>query len=172
MWSWRPKGRGGGAGGVPAAAVSSEPLPGIMRPTRGPGSGSIAGIATPAEGIRPTRISREVSRLLLSLGRTRGDVAAALERGGVRALPGDSPVRVFLCAVVGADPGVKAVSVNERSVTVELRPWWRSSVVVDLPSVVHEFLDAFGEGCYPALLPPGYRAEGDRAEGDRAENLD
>ena len=186
MWFWRPRSNGDeGADPVPVPAVSnradvppgdgrrdaapsSGPAgapPGVMRATgrmpglpgrAGPGGGGGGGGA-----LRPTRLSREVRRLLESLGRTRSEVAATLTAAGVRAAPRDprrTPVSLYVCAVIGADPNVKSVTVNERSVLVELRAWWRSAVSVDLPFAVREFMIAFNQRCYPALLLPGHRA--------------
>jgi hypothetical protein len=136
------------------------PVPGIMRPTPGHLGPPIPGIAAPGGALRPTRLSREVHQLLATLGTTRGEVAATFEAAGVRAVPGDAqhtPVSLFLGAVIGADPNVKSVTVDERTVAVEMRAWWRSGVVVDLPPVVHDFMAAFDECCYPALLPPAHR---------------
>lgn len=127
-----------------------------MRPV---GATGIRGVAAPGSGLGSTRLSREVRQLLASLGRSRGEVAAALERAGVRAVPRDAagnPVSLFLRAVIGADPNVKSVTVEDASVVVELRAWWRPPVVVDLPAVVHDFTAAFDERCYPALLAPGH----------------
>jgi hypothetical protein len=151
--------------------VPPPPVQGVMHATR---MGPLTGIAAPGGGYRPTRLSREVGHLLASLGQTRSEVAAALEAAGVRATPRDTPltpVALFLCAVIGADPNVKSVTVDGCSVVVELRAWWRPDVVVDLPSVIHDFLVAFDECCYPALLAPdrypGHRP--DRPPGHRPD---
>lgn len=136
------------------------PVPGIMRPTLGHLGPPIPGIAAPGGALRPTRLSREVRQLLATLGTTRGEVAASFEAAGVRAVPRDAqhtPVSLFLEAVIGADPNVKSVTVSEHSVALEMRAWWRSEVVVDLPPVLHDFMAAFDECCYPALLPPAHR---------------
>lgn len=118
-----------------------------------------------------TRPAREVRRLVASLGTTRGEVALALERHGVRSVPHQrGPVATYLEAVIGADPNVKSVVVDAESVVVELRAWWRPSVVVKLPPVVREFTVAFDECCYPRLLADGHgvRADAERAEPERA----
>lgn len=174
-----PRATGAGASRPSAAAAVPEArppalqppppqgVPGVMRPSRGLTNRPIPGIASPGGTVRPTRLSRELDLLLASLGPTRGDVAAALEAAGVRATPRDArctPVAFFLQAVVGADPNVRSVTVDASSVVVELRAWWRSDVVVDLPPVIHEFTAAFDEGCYPALLPPRPRAQGQRGQ--------
>ena len=102
-----------------------------------------------------TGLATELRGLLGTLGSSCGSVATALEAAGVRATPGDphrSPVGLFLSAVVGADPTVKAVRVRGDAVVVDLRAWWRPTVTVPLPPVVVEFRAAFDAGCYPALL--------------------
>lgn len=114
-----------------------------------------------------TRLTQELGRLFASLGSTPGELAGSLEGAGVRAQPGDpaaSPVRLFLAAVVGADPNVKALRVEGGELVVDLRAWWRPTVSVPLPPVVRSFEIAFEAGCYPSLAP-GERRGGHRACG-------
>lgn len=106
-----------------------------------------------------TRLTREVRRLVASLGKVRSDVASALGNAGVRAVPrGRGPVACYLEAVIGADPNVKSVVVGTDSVVVDLRAWWRPTVVVKLPGVVADFTAAFDAGCYPGLMSNGWSA--------------
>ena len=172
----RPSAAGGAPLGLPEPfphaesspaipAATSPPAatapPGIMRPVFGMSAGPIASLTAPGAPFGNTRLSRGVRQLVSTLGSTRGDVAAVLEAAGVRAAPRDAertPVSVYLATVIGADPHVKSVKVDDRSVVVQMHAWWRSDVVVDLPPVVQQFTAAFDESCYPALLPPGPRA--------------
>ncbi|MGH9099709.1 MAG: hypothetical protein ACRDV8_05695 [Acidimicrobiales bacterium] len=128
-------------------------------------SPSAAAPAHLAPRLLATRVAREVSKLVGDLGATRGEVAHALEKAGVRAAPGDparSPVGLYLGAVVGADPSVTTVAIEGASVVVELRARVRAVVTVPLPAVVHDFTVAFDARCYPALLSadrPGRAAQ-------------
>ncbi len=136
-----PRGRAA-AGGPPLYVAAPPPPP------------------TPGSPLFDTRLAREVRRLLGTLGATRGSVAVALEAAGVRAAPNDperSPIGLFLLAVIGADPGVKYVRIDPDAVVVDLRAWWRPTVTVPLPPVVHDFRMAFDAGCYPALLREEFR---------------
>ncbi len=158
MWSWRPRPRS--EEGRPAAPARRVPE-GLRRAAdtdRSPLAGPIPGVAAPGAGAGMTRLSCELRRLLGVLGATTGEIAETLECAGVRAVPRDeraTPVSLYLRAVIGADPHVKAVVVDQHRVVVELGAWWRPTVEVDLPPVVREFTTAFDERCYPALLAPG-----------------
>ncbi len=122
-----------------------------------------------------TRFAREVRRLVAGLGTSRRSVAAALEATGVRAAPGDaacSPVGIYLGAVIGADPNVKSVKTDGRTVVVELRAWWRPDVTVSLPAAVREFAAAFDARFYPGLVRTDRAEHADRADAGRAERTD
>lgn len=134
---------------APARAETGDPTPPPPLMRVRPGAPS------PAGAFRRTRLGREVRSLLASLGRTRSEVAATLEAAGVKGAPcdaGRSPLGLYLAAVIGADPAVRAVRVGDRSVSVHLRAWWRASVLVDLPFAAREFMIAFDQACYPGLV--------------------
>ena len=102
-----------------------------------------------------TRLAREIHGLLDELGRTPGAMAVSLERAGVRGCPADparSPVARYLCAIVGADPIVKALRVERDAVVVDLGAGWRPTVAVPVPHAVRAFNAAFDAGCYPSLV--------------------
>jgi hypothetical protein len=138
-----PRRQGGGAAAAPSTLLRSE--------------------------FGETRLAQEIGLLLASLGSTPGELAGSLESAGVRARPGDpagSPVRLFLAAVVGADPNVKSVQVDGDALVVDLRAWWRPTISVPVPPVVRSFEGAFEAGCYPSLEPGEGRAV--RPAGDGA----
>lgn len=142
-WQWLSSGRPDDEVGQPSVAApratTVQAISHVAQATGGP--------------FVETRLTREMRRLVASLGASRADVAVTLERHGVRAHPHErGPVAYFLEAVIGADPDVKSVAVDGESVVAELRAWWRSTTVVPLPAVVGEFTAAFDAGCYPRLV--------------------
>lgn len=166
-----------GHGGAP-----SEPVAAVFAPRRPAPSTLpryVAAAPLPVSSPVPlfdTRLAREVRALLATLGTSPGSVAAALEAAGVRAVPGNgdfAPLGLYLTAVVGSDPNVKAVRVQSGAVVIDLRAWWRPTVTVPLPGVMHEFKTAFDAGCYPSVLRDPFRPDGadhmPGADSDRSE---
>jgi hypothetical protein len=137
--------------GEPMAALASGPTwPGVQELYA-----HRQGVAAPGGDLSDTRFAREIAKLVSCLGATPGGFAASLEHAGVRGRPGEpatSPLSRYLSAILGGDPSVKGISVEERAVVVEMRSWWRGSLTVRLPQAAVEFLAAFDAECYPALL--------------------
>ena len=125
----------------------------LMRPVR------TASVRVGRRGRR--HLTKEVGALLAGLGERPGAVAESLRDAGVRGAPRDRdrlPVAMFLAAVIGADPSVKAVSLDKGAVAVKLSARWRQTVRVALPPPILTFSAAFDEGLYPALVAPGERS--------------
>jgi hypothetical protein len=113
---------------------------------------------------RLTRERRElgaqVSQMLRSLGDNEKEVAQRLQAAGVRARPGDPKecaLALYLSAVIGADPRVRAVRVVPVQVRIKLDHRWRPPLTVPLPRTLRSFVVAFDCGRFPRLVRP--RAE-------------
>jgi hypothetical protein len=94
-------------------------------------------------------------RLLDELGRTGPDVAAALENGGhYGALEdcGTCPVAVYL---LRCDLGLTEVLVDVGQ--IELTFSGGSTVYLDTPEPVGQFIQAFDNGAHPELVKDGAR---------------
>lgn len=133
-----------------ACPAGSAPWQGL------PAAGRPPGLMEPAPGGRAARASLEasVTDLLGGLGATSDRVAESLRRAGVRGTPGrpaSAPMAVFLAAVVGADPAVRAVTATADEVRIERHARWRSTVTVRFPPPVAAFARAFDVGFYAGL---------------------
>jgi hypothetical protein len=143
--------------------VTSPPLSALPKPAVR--VASVAAQPPPAAAVSPlldTRLARAAHRLLAGLGTSRGSVAAVLEDAHVRGVPQDpeqSPVQLYLRAVMGADPNVRSVRLDAGAVVLDPRAWWRPPVTVPVPAVVHEFSAIFDAGCYPGLIREDHRAD-------------
>jgi hypothetical protein len=109
-------------------------------------------------------LQSDVGGLLESLGTTPEEVAERLdseEVTGMRKSGSQCAVAVYLRAVVGADPRVRALRVSDRE--VELTRWGLLAlpVRVGLPPAVRAFVAGFDRGRFPDLerpRPPNRRA--------------
>ena len=101
-------------------------------------------------------IRHQTADLLAALGGTGPDVATSLADYEVRGRPRDPhgcAVAVYLRAVLGADPRIKAVKVSETSVRVTLMER-RRGVQVSSPRAVRGFIESFDHGLFPSLIRP------------------
>lgn len=101
-------------------------------------------------------IRRQAADLLEGLGASNAEVATSLAGYQVRGRPRDAQgcaVAVYLRAVLGADPRIKAVKVSETSVRVSLVRRGRR-VQVCSPPAVRRFVESFDHGLFPALVRP------------------
>jgi hypothetical protein len=89
-----------------------------------------------------------------SLGTTPKEVASKLAAYGVAGRQGDAAncaIARYMGAIIGTEPGVRAISVFDRSIRVTLTPG-HLPVVVRLPRPIAKFVRAFDSGCYPELV--------------------
>jgi hypothetical protein len=100
----------------------------------------------------------QVCQELRSLGASENEVAHRLEAAGVRGRPGnveDCALAVYLSAVVGADPRVRAVYVAPVRVFVKVdHRWWWPWIGVALTKPLRSFVARFDRRAYPALVRP------------------
>ena len=108
-------------------------------------------------------LKKQTQDLLSGLGNCRTEVAEEMRRLGIRAAPRDPhgcAIAVYLTAVLGADLRVRSLAVESAAVRVRLegsrRFHWPRFVTVRLPEPVREFIVAFDQALYPAMI----RAEG------------
>jgi hypothetical protein len=108
-------------------------------------------------------LKKQTQDLLSGLGNCRTEVAEEMRRLGIRAAPRDPhgcAIAVYLTAVLGADLRVRSLAVESAAVRVRLegsrRIHWPRFVTVRLPEPVREFIVAFDQALYPAMI----RAEG------------
>jgi hypothetical protein len=95
-------------------------------------------------------VEAHATRLLTDLGRTREEVAAALELGGHHGSIEDCgacPVAVYL---LRSDLDVPEVAVAPFEIALVF-PF--GTVYVDVPTPVSKFILWFDQGAFPALLP-------------------
>lgn len=101
-------------------------------------------------------IRRQTAGLLAALGSSGTDVATSLAGYQVRGRPRDAngcAVAVYLQAVIGADPRIKAIRVSETSVRITLLRRGRR-VQVPSPPPVRAFIESFDHGLFPSLIRP------------------
>lgn len=101
-------------------------------------------------------IRRQTAGLLAALGGTGTDVATSLAGYQVRGRPRDAngcAVAVYLQAVLGADPRIRAIKVSETSVRITLFRRGRR-VQVPSPPPVRAFIESFDHGLFPSLIRP------------------
>lgn len=113
--------------------------------------------------VRPTPIGvddlgQRVRALLAALGPVPGAVEASLRAADARAGVEVTPVGRYLSAVVGTEPDVRSVACDGR--TVNVSRYRGGTVSVGVPPAVATFLEAFDQGCYPALGCPSTRSHG------------
>jgi hypothetical protein len=100
-------------------------------------------------------IRQQTHQLLDALGNDRDQVATSLAAGGVRGVPRrvqGCAVAVYLAAVIGADPRVKAITVNDTRLQIRLQSHGTPPLVLRLPPAVREFIVAFDAGRFPSLV--------------------
>ncbi|MBO0714564.1 MAG: hypothetical protein J2P59_07390 [Acidimicrobiales bacterium] len=110
-------------------------------------------------------IRRQTAGLLAGLGGTSTDVATSLAGYQVRGRPRDAngcAVAVYLQAVLGGDPRIKAVRVSETSVRITLLRRGRR-VQVPSPQPVRAFIESFDHGLFPSLVRPAV-ADGEHVD--------
>ncbi len=99
---------------------------------------------------------RESTRTVLaSLGETSAQIAASLDRSGVRAMPrdpNDCAIAVFLNAVLAVHPDVRAVRVTGTEVTLCPTQWWHAAVRIRLSAPLRHFVSSFDLGTFPQLM--------------------
>jgi hypothetical protein len=99
---------------------------------------------------------RESTRTVLaSLGETSAQIAASLDRSGVRAMPrdpNDCAIAVFLNAVLAVHPDVRAVRVLGTEVMLCPERWWHPVVRVSLSTPLRHFVSSFDLGSFPQLI--------------------
>lgn len=106
-------------------------------------------------------IRRQTTDLLAALGGSSTEVATSLAEYQVRGRPRDPhgcAVAVYLRAVLGADPRIKAVKVSETCVRISLVQR-RRSVQVSSPRAVRGFVESFDHGLFPSLVRPAGHEE-------------
>jgi hypothetical protein len=106
---------------------------------------------------RRGELRAQVGQVLRSLGDSEQEVAGRLEAAGVRGRPGDPgdcALAVYVSAVVGADPRVRAVRVVPVQVRIKLDRRWRPPLTVPLPKALRRVVLAFDCGRYPTLVRP------------------
>jgi|SRR5579862_250251 len=97
----------------------------------------------------------QVDAVLRSLGDDPAHVARHLEAAGVRGRPRNPEgcaIAVYLSAVVGSDPRVRAVLVMPERVVVQRARWWQAPVMVPLPKALCGFVAQFDHHRYPRLI--------------------
>jgi hypothetical protein len=105
------------------------------------------------------QLKRQSRALLVELGSSADEVFGSLESASVRGIPKDNrscPVALYLSALMGSHPRVRAVKVGHCSVLIDTvastdsRPTGR--LLVQLPKAVRRFVAAFDAGQYPGII--------------------
>jgi hypothetical protein len=99
-------------------------------------------------------IRARTQAMLATLGETPVQIAASLERSGVRATPrssGDCAIAVFLNAVLVADPNVEAVRVGGTEIILKPSSRWHRGVRIRLSEPLRDFVCSFDAGKFPEL---------------------
>jgi hypothetical protein len=93
--------------------------------------------------------------LLDGLGNSAMEVAASLERHGVRGNRNrmdDCPVSRYLSAVIGGDGRIRSVRVTADCVELRTVVPWSAAVRVKVPRALRAFVLAFDAGVFPHLI--------------------
>jgi hypothetical protein len=93
--------------------------------------------------------------VLASLGDDPRQIAASLEKSGVRATPRDTndcAIAVFLGAVLATDPCVRSVWVSGHQVVLSPTQRWHRCVTIRLPESLRRFVSLFDRGEFPQLM--------------------
>lgn len=105
------------------------------------------------------QLKRDSNALLAGLGDGPDQVAESLQASGVRGVPKDNrtcAVALYVSALLGSEPRVRAVSVGHCSMALTIvtaadhRPAGR--LQVQLPKPVRQFVAAFDDGRYPQVV--------------------
>ena len=104
------------------------------------------------------QLKRQTRAILSELGSSPDEVAESLRAAGVHGVPRDNrscAVALYLTALMGSDPRVRAVNVGHCSLLIdtaappEFRPNGR--LLVQLPKPVRQFVAAFDARRYPTV---------------------
>jgi hypothetical protein len=106
-------------------------------------------------------LKAQTTQLLKDLGSTSEAVAGQLEAAGVKGVPGSGTgcaIARYVNAVMGSDPRLGPVNVNNEAVTIFGRHWWTRPVIVPVPPPVRGFIIRFDRDEFRNLaVPPGSR---------------
>lgn len=100
-------------------------------------------------------LRHDIRGLLTSLGGTADEIAATLERSGVRGMRSDSrhcAIAVYVHAVMGADDRVGSVGVGSRWLSVRRSTRWPLRTVTLMPRPARRFVRHFDAGRFPQLV--------------------
>lgn len=105
------------------------------------------------------QLRKQISHLLAGLGADHREVAATLQRAGIRGVPrnpGGCAIALYLGAVLGADSRIHSVTVGTnclKASTLKSTPFYffYGTMLLPVPKPVGQFITAFDEGCYPEL---------------------
>lgn len=115
------------------------------------------------------RLKKQTNGLLAELGRSSEEVAASLHEVGIEGVPKSNrscAIALYLQAVMGGEPEVRAVVVGPCSLVIQLigprdgRPGGR--LLVQLPKPVRRFVAAFDAGQFPGMVRDKPMAVGPR----------
>jgi hypothetical protein len=104
------------------------------------------------------QLKRQVQALLDGLGSCQDEVAGALHSAGVQGVPKDNrscAVALYVTALMGSDPRIRAVRVGHCSLLIDMaslperRPAGR--MLVQLPKPVRQFVADFDARLYPSV---------------------
>jgi hypothetical protein len=105
------------------------------------------------------QLKKQIGHLLADLGTSHGEVAASLQRAGIRGVPrnpGGCAIALYLGAVLGTDSRIQSVTVGTnclKASTLQSTPFYfYGTMLVPVPKPVGQFIAAFDEGCYPELV--------------------
>jgi hypothetical protein len=104
---------------------------------------------------RRRTIRSATADLLGRLGTSTAEVAATLESAGVRGVPRSGTscaVARYLHAVMAADPAVQSVVVSSEGVSISVRRWWLTDILVPVPGPVGQFIRQFDSGDFSTLV--------------------
>jgi hypothetical protein len=106
-------------------------------------------------------LKAQTTQLLKDLGSTSEGVAGQLETAGVKGVPGSGTgcaIARYVNAVMGSDPRLGPINVNNEAVTIFGRHWWTRPVIVPVPPPVRGFIIRFDRDEFRSLaVPPGSR---------------
>ncbi|HEX4244691.1 MAG TPA: hypothetical protein VHY77_03915 [Acidimicrobiales bacterium] len=105
------------------------------------------------------QLRKQIGHLLADLGTSHDEVAASLQRAGVRAVPrnpGGCAIALYLGAVLGTDSRIHSITVGTnclKASTLQSTPFYfYGTMLVPVPKPVGQFITAFDEGRYPELV--------------------
>jgi hypothetical protein len=104
------------------------------------------------------QVRKQTGELLMALGTTPDEVAAALVTAGALGVPGSNhgcAVARYVSATMGADPRIRSVLVGRCAVVVDLTSspsrQLAGRLAVPLPPAVRRFVEEFDRGARPEL---------------------